>query len=124
MLVDIPKNVTAETADYKPQAVKQAEPTPLSAETEQAIAELAQMIRSNDKVFLLAGGGVLKSGASEELLSLANRLKAPVGTTLMGVGAFPSTHLNFMGLVGMHGTRAANTAISQSELFVALGSRF
>ena len=124
VLVDIPKNVTAETADYEPQAIKQVEPTPLSAETEQAIAELAQMIRSNDKVFLLAGGGVLKSGASEELLSLANRLKAPVGTTLMGVGAFPSTHENFMGLVGMHGTRAANTAISQSELFVALGSRF
>jgi len=124
VLVDIPKNVTAETADYEPQQSKPAEATPLSKETEQAICELAQMIRSHDKVFLLAGGGVLKSGASEELLSLANRLKAPVGTTLMGVGAFPSTHENFVGLVGMHGTRAANTAISQSELFVALGSRF
>ena len=124
VLVDIPKNVTAETADYEPQQSKPAEVTPLSEETEQAISELAQMIRSHDKVFLLAGGGVLKSGASEELLQLANRLKAPVGTTLMGVGAFPSTHENFVGLVGMHGTRAANTAISQSELFVALGSRF
>ncbi|MEA4938085.1 MAG: biosynthetic-type acetolactate synthase large subunit [Christensenella sp.] len=124
VLVDIPKNVTAETADYEPQQPKPAEATPLSEETEQAISELAQMIRSHDKVFLLAGGGVLKSGASEELLQLANRLKAPVGTTLMGVGAFPSTHKNFVGLVGMHGTRAANTAISQSELFVALGSRF
>lgn len=124
VLVDIPKNVTAETADYEPQQPKPAETTPLNEETEQAIAELAQMIRSHDKVFLLAGGGVLKSGASEELLQLAIRLKAPVGTTLMGVGAFPSTHENFVGLVGMHGTRAANTAISQSELFVALGSRF
>lgn len=124
VLVDIPKNVTAETADYEPQQPKLAEATPLSEESEQSIAELAQMIRSHDKVFLLAGGGVLKSGASEELLELANRLKAPVGTTLMGVGAFPSTHENFVGLVGMHGTRAANTAISQSELFVALGSRF
>ena len=124
VLVDIPKNVTAETADYEPQQSKPAEASPLSEETEQAISELAQMIRSHDKVFLLAGGGVLKSGASEELLQLANRLKAPVGTTLMGVGAFPSTHENFVGLVGMHGTRAANTAISQSELFVALGSRF
>jgi acetolactate synthase-1/2/3 large subunit len=124
VLVDIPKNVTAETADYEPQPLKREEPTPLSAEAERGIAELAQMIRSYDKVFLLAGGGVLKSGASEELLRLAELLKAPVGTTLMGVGAFPSTHENFMGLVGMHGTRAANTAISQSELFVALGSRF
>jgi acetolactate synthase-1/2/3 large subunit len=124
VLVDIPKNVTAEMADYEPQPLKWEEPTPLSAEAEQAIVELAEMIRSHDKVFLLAGGGVLKSNASEELLALANRLKAPVGTTLMGVGAFPSTNENFMGLVGMHGTRAANTAISQSELFVALGSRF
>lgn len=124
VLVDIPKNVTAETADYEPQPLKREEPTPLTAEAEQAIVELAEMIRSHDKVFLLAGGGVLKSSASEELLALANRLKAPVGTTLMGVGAFPSTHESFMGLVGMHGTRAANTAISQSELFVALGSRF
>ena len=124
VLVDIPKNVTAETAYYEPQPLKLEEPTPLSAEAEQGIAELARMICSHDKVFLLAGGGVLKSGASEELFSLANRLKAPVGTTLMGVGAFPSTHESFMGLVGMHGTRAANTAISQSELFVALGSRF
>ncbi len=124
VLVDIPKNVTAETADYEPQPLKREEPAPLSAEAERGIAELTEMIRSYDKVFLLAGGGVLKSGASEELLRLAELLKAPVGTTLMGVGAFPSTHENFMGLVGMHGTRAANTAISQSELFVALGSRF
>ena len=124
VLVDIPKNVTAETAEYESQPPKPAEFAPFSVETEQAIAELTQMIRSHDKVFLLAGGGVLKSGASEELLRLAELLKAPVGTTLMGVGAFPSTHENFMGLVGMHGTRAANTAISQSELFLALGSRF
>ncbi len=124
VLVDIPKNVTAETAEYEPQPPKPAELAPLNAETEQAIAELTEMIRSYDKVFLLAGGGVLKSGASAELLQLAELLKAPVGTTLMGVGAFPSTHESFMGLVGMHGTRAANTAISQSELFVALGSRF
>lgn len=124
VLVDIPKNVTAETANYEPQQPKPAEPAPLGAEAEQAIAELADLIRANDKVFLLAGGGVLKSGASEELLRLAGLLKAPVGTTLMGVGAFPSTNENFVGLVGMHGTRAANTAISQSELFLALGSRF
>jgi len=124
VLVDIPKNVTAETAEYEPQPLELEEPAPLSAEAEQGITELAQMIRSYEKVFLLAGGGVLKSGASEELLRLSEMLKAPVGTTLMGVGAFPSTHENSMGLVGMHGTRAANTAISQSELFLALGSRF
>ena len=124
VLVDVPKNVTAETADFEPEEREQAEQPPLSAEAEQGVAELAEMIRASQKVFLLAGGGVLKSGASAELLELANLIKAPVGTTLMGVGAFPSTNPNFVGLVGMHGTRAANTAISQSELFLALGSRF
>lgn len=124
VLVDIPKNVTAEFAEFEPETPQQPEQSALSAEAERGIASLATMIRSSQKVFLLSGGGVLKSGASEELLRLADLLKAPVGTTLMGVGAFPSTHPSFMGLVGMHGTRAANNAISQCELFLALGSRF
>ncbi len=125
VLVDIPKNVTAEFAEYeampKPQPAPQAA---LDSASEEAIASLAGMIRASQKVFLLCGGGVLMSGASAEVLRLAELLKAPVGTTLMGVGAFPSTHPNFTGLVGMHGTRAANTAISECELFLALGSRF
>ena len=125
VLVDIPKNVTAELAEFSPAPAEEAKEEPtLRPETEEELLRLAAMIRSSEKVFLLCGGGVLKSGASEETLKLAELLCAPVGTTLMGVGAFPSTHPNFTGLVGMHGTRAANTAISQCELFLALGSRF
>ena len=96
----------------------------LSKQEHEDIESLAQMIKANDKVFLLCGGGALLSGASEEILQLSERIKAPVGTTLMGAGAFPSTHPNFTGMIGMHGTRATNVAVSESELFIALGSRF
>lgn len=125
VLVDIPKNVTAETAEYEPMRPAAGGKTQkLGDESEADVETLARMIRESGKVFVLCGGGVLKSGASEETRKLAELLQAPVGTTLMGVGAFPSTHPNFTGLVGMHGTRAANTAISECELFLALGSRF
>ncbi len=125
VLVDIPKNVTAETADYAAETIDTSKQTaPISAEAETAIEELADMIRKNNKVFLLCGGGALLSGASEELTRLADLIKAPVGTTLMGTGGIPSSHPNFTGMIGMHGTRATNVAVSESELFVALGSRF
>ena len=129
VLVDIPKNVTADTAEYTRASIDQtdetyAKPCKKSAAKEKDLEELAGLIREADKVFLLCGGGVLKSGASDEVLALAEKLHAPVGTTLMGVGAFPSTHPNFTGLVGMHGTKASNNGISNADLFVALGSRF
>ncbi len=125
VLVDIPKNVTAETAEYEsvPCGKSCEEPT-LSSEAKESVEKLADMIRASDKVFLLCGGGALKSGASEEILKIAELIKSPVGTTLMGVGSFPSSHPNFTGLIGMHGTRATNVAVSESELFIALGCRF
>ncbi len=125
VLVDIPKNVTAEIAEYTAQKIDTARKVaPLSAEADTAIVALADMIRKYNKVFLLCGGGALLSGASEEVKRLAERIKAPVGTTLMGTGCIPSTHPNFTGMIGMHGTRATNVAVSESELFIALGSRF
>ena len=124
VLVDIPKNITAEATDYEPKAKPEKQEPVLDAAAEEGIKALAEMIRSNEKVFLLCGGGALMSGASQEVLRLAKLLKAPVGNTLMGVGVFPSTHPNFTGMIGMHGTRATNVAVSQSDLFIALGSRF
>jgi len=129
VLVDIPKNVTADLAEFAPASdeTKKAhivKPLKKSAAQTKELQDLAGMIRESDKIFLLCGGGALKSGASEEVLALAEKLRAPVGTTLMGVGAFPSTHPNFTGLVGMHGTRASNNGISNADLFIALGSRF
>ncbi len=125
VLVDIPKNVTAETAEYSAEKIDTARKTsPVSEEATAGIEELADMIRKHDKVFMLCGGGALLAGASEEVTQLAELIKAPVGTTLMGTGCIPSSHPNFTGMIGMHGTRATNVAVSESELFIALGSRF
>ena len=125
VLVDIPKNVTAETAEYAAEQIDRTNKIlPLCAEAEADVTSLADMVRKSEKVFLLCGGGVLMSHASEEVIRLSELLKAPVGTTLMGVGSFPSSHPNFTGMIGMHGTRATNVAVSQSDLFIALGSRF
>ena len=125
VLVDIPKNVTAETAEYAAEQIDRINKIkPLCEEAEADVTSLADMVRKSEKVFLLCGGGVLMSHASEEVIRLSELLKAPVGTTLMGVGSFPSSHPNFTGMIGMHGTRATNVAVSQSDLFIALGSRF
>ncbi|NCB29595.1 MAG: acetolactate synthase large subunit, partial [Clostridia bacterium] len=125
VLVDIPKNVTAETTEYAAEKIDTAKKeTPISADAETAVEELADMVRSSNKVFLLCGGGVLLSGATDEVYRLAEMIKAPVGCTLMGVGSFPGTHPSFTGMIGMHGTRATNVAVSESDLFIALGSRF
>lgn len=125
VLVDIPKNVTAETAEYTPETINTTvHHAPVSQDAEKGIESLVKMIQEHSKVFLLCGGGALLSGASEEILELSELIKAPVGCTLMGTGAFPSTHANFTGMIGMHGTRATNVAVSESELFLALGSRF
>lgn len=129
VLVDIPKNVTAETADYEPASPEQLAQSyertcKCAVSGDEEIQALAEMIRGANKVFLLCGGGVLKSGAAPEVLALSQALHAPVGTTLMGVGGFPASHPNFTGLVGMHGTKAANTGLSGADLLIALGSRF
>ncbi len=125
VLVDIPKNVTAETAEYEPAlCIKECETPTLSDEAEADTEKLADMIRASDKVFVLCGGGALKAGASEEVLHLAELIRSPVGTTLMGIGTFPSSHPNFTGMIGMHGTRATNVAVSESDLVLALGCRF
>ena len=125
VLVDIPKNVTAESAEYTAEKIDTTKKeAPISTETEAAVEELADMIRSSKKVFLLCGGGVQLSSANDEVYRLAEMIQSPVGCTLMGVGSFPSTHPNFTGMIGMHGTRATNVAVSESDLFIALGSRF
>jgi acetolactate synthase-1/2/3 large subunit len=73
---------------------------------------------------LFAGGGVTMSGASEQLLTLAERLDLPVTNSLMGLGSFPGTHPLFMGMLGMHGLYQANKAVQEADLLVAVGARF
>jgi len=88
------------------------------------IKEAAKALMSAEKPIILAGGGVIISNASNELIRLAESLLIPVCTTLMGKGSFPETHPLSLGMAGMHGRKAANLAISECDLLFAVGCRF
>lgn len=122
VLIDVPKDITANRYQYERQS-----PLPLSdapkPEKEQ-LAKAAEMLRQAKRPFLYAGGGVIASGAAPELLRFAEKLQAPVGTSLMGLGGFPEDHPLSLGMIGMHGAYAAGMALDHSDLIVVLGARF
>ncbi len=123
VLIDICKDVTAASTMYEPIKPEPPEYPPIGVTNEQL--ELAvDLINMAKKPVILSGGGVSIAGADQELLCLAEKANIPVATTLMGLGSFPGTHELFTGLVGMHGTRTSNTAVSESDLFIAVGARF
>lgn len=123
VLIDICKDVTAAVTDYEP-AVAARQPRPTPEISEEAVREAAGVISRARKPVILSGGGVSIAGANEELLALAEKSGIPVATTLMGLGSFPGTHRLFMGLVGMHGAKTSNLAVSEADLFIAVGARF
>jgi len=125
VVIDIPKDVSAARCPYSrldhvafPFREKQGRPQP------EAIARAAEEIVKSQRPVLYVGGGIVNSGASKELLALAELLQLPVTPTLMGLGGFPSAHPLCMGMLGMHGTYAANMAVAESDLLVAVGVRF
>jgi len=123
VLVDVCKDVTAAVTDYEPKTPKEIAPVPVES-SEEEINAAAERIRKAQRPIILAGGGVSIANAVEELRLLAEKLRIPVTTTLMGLGAFSSTHELFTGMVGMHGTRTSNMAINESDLLIAVGTRF
>jgi acetolactate synthase I/II/III large subunit len=125
VVIDIPKDVSAARCSYSrldhvafPFREKKAAPDPGS------IARAAEEIVNSERPVLYVGGGIVNSGASHALLALAERLQIPVTPTLMGLGGFPSAHTLCLGMLGMHGTYAANMAVAESDLLVAVGVRF
>ncbi|HOQ06499.1 MAG TPA: biosynthetic-type acetolactate synthase large subunit [Clostridiales bacterium] len=123
VLIDICKDVTAAYADYEPKEPARNGAVPLQVDESQ-LDEAAAAINSAKQPVILSGGGVSISGATAEMRMLAEKARIPVATTLMGLGSFPGTHRLFTGLVGMHGTRTSNMAVSESDLFIAIGARF
>ncbi len=123
VLVDICKDVTAAFAEYEPVEPEEIEYPPIGVK-KAVLDEAAAIINSAAKPVILSGGGVSIAGANHEMLLLAEKAKIPVTTTLMGLGSFPGTHELFTGLVGMHGTRTSNMAVSEADLFIAIGARF
>jgi len=124
-LIDLPKNVQTEIDEmefsdnvevrgYKPKI----EPHPIQ------VKKAVKLLLEAKRPIVLAGGGVIISNASPELLALAELLMMPVATTLMGKGCFPENHPLSLGDVGMHGTRAANKLILEADVLLAVGTRF
>lgn len=123
VLIDICKDVTAAKAEYLPLVPKgcaDTSPRPVEVDVKRAV----EAIDAAQRPVILSGGGVSIAGADKELLEFATNGKIPVATSLMGMGTFPGDSDLFMGMLGMHGTRASNTAVSKSDLFIAVGARF
>ena len=88
------------------------------------LSEAAKLIMNAERPVIVAGGGVIIAGASKELLTLAESLGIPVASTLMGKGCFPEDHPLALGMMGMHGRKAANTTVTECDLLIAIGMRF
>jgi len=125
VLVDLPKDVQTEEITFEyPTNVKLRGYKPTSKGHPLQIKRAAKAIMEAERPIIYAGGGVVISGAHAELRSLAETLVAPVTTTLLGIGTFPDTHPLSLGMVGMHGTKYANYAMTESDLIIAVGARF
>jgi acetolactate synthase-1/2/3 large subunit len=125
VLIDIPKDVTAEvsTFDYNASINLPGYRPNMYGDPAQ-IRHAVAKIRQSQRPLLYVGGGVIHSNGYDELVELAERLSMPVTPTLMGLGCFPSGHPLSLGMLGMHGTYWANMAISDADLIVAIGVRF
>jgi acetolactate synthase-1/2/3 large subunit len=121
VLVDILKNVQISEADYEKMTPERAAHKPVA---EAAVAQAAAAINAAQKPFIMLGGGAIASEACAEILALAEKIHAPVASTLMGLGAFPASHPLFCGMLGMHGTHAAAKLCMESDCILALGTRF
>jgi len=125
VLVDLPKDITTDMIDFSyPEKVELRGYSPTYQGNLQQIKKAAAEIEKSNNPVIYAGGGVISAGASAELRKLAEKIQAPVTTTLTGMGGFPGDHPLFMGMPGMHGTKYANYAIQESDLLIAVGVRF
>jgi acetolactate synthase I/II/III large subunit len=125
VLVDIPKDVSMEKTEFiYPNSIAIRSYNPVYEGNKWQIKQAAEAMTKAKKPVLYVGGGVVFSGASQELLELAELTHMPVDMTLMGLGAFPGEHPQSMGMLGMHGTYWANMAMHYSDLVVAIGARF
>ena len=123
VLIDICKDVTAAVTEYERKEPEKPQAAPLGA-SESEVSEAAEIINKALRPVILSGGGVSIAGASDELAALAEKARIPVANTLMGLGSFPGTHELFTGLLGMHGSRTSNMAVSEADLVIAVGARF
>ncbi|MBD5557574.1 MAG: biosynthetic-type acetolactate synthase large subunit [Desulfovibrio sp.] len=125
VLVDLPKDIVQATAEFLwPDEVSMRSYNPTYKPNVNQLRRAAELLAEAQRPVLLCGGGVVMADAATEATALARELRIPVTATLMGLGAFPATDELFLGMVGMHGTYAANLAINNADLVICAGARF
>ncbi len=125
VLVDLPKDVLAAKAIFEyPKTVTLRSYNPTVEGNIKQIKKAAELINEAKRPVLYVGGGVMSSGATSEVRTLADKLHAPVTTTLHGLGAYPEQSRLALGMLGMHGTWYSNMAVNQCDVLIAIGARF
>ena len=125
VLIDLPKDVQIATDTFHyPETVELRGYKPNYTGNIRQVEKAVKMMLAAKKPVIYVGGGATLSDADKELLELAETIKAPVTTTLMGMASFPKTHELSLGMLGMHGTYYANMAVTESDLLIAVGARF
>ena len=127
VVIDVPKDLT--DPEYKfefsyPTEINMRSYNPAQKGDISRIKEAVDLIENSTRPVIYSGGGVIQNDASDELIEFAKLLNFPVTNTLMGLGAFPGSDPQFMGMLGMHGTYQANMAMHNADLIIAIGARF
>ncbi len=127
VLIDLPKDVQQAATEFVPPTGEVRLPGEAHGKNpalDEVIRRAAALMNAALRPVILAGHGVLMAGAEEVLLKFAEKLSAPVAVTLLGKGGFPASHPLYLGMMGMHGDAAANRAVQEADLLIALGMRF
>ena len=127
VVIDVPKDMTDPKVEFEYKFPKDLylRSYPILGEADQTeVSEAVKMLKTAKKPVIYSGGGVIQSDASQELVNLSKMIGAPVTYTLMGLGAFPATDNQFVGMLGMHGTYEANMVMSEADLIFNVGARF
>jgi len=125
VVVDIPKDVTAQRAEFHyPDTIRMRSYNPTVKGHPGQIRKATDLILSAKRPMVYAGGGVILGKASEQLRTFTRKLGYPITNTLMGLGAYPATDPQFVGMLGMHGTYEANLGMHHSDVLIAIGARF
>jgi acetolactate synthase I/II/III large subunit len=125
VLVDIPKDVTANTCEFQyPETVSMRSYNPVKKGHAGQIKKAVQLLQQAERPMVYTGGGIVLSNSSAQLKELIKRTGFPITNTLMGLGAYPATDDQFLGMLGMHGTYEANMAMQHCDVLLAIGARF
>jgi acetolactate synthase-1/2/3 large subunit len=123
VLIDVPKDITSAVIDYTPEVIEAYAPNEDSVK-QSALERTIKLLKSSSRPMLYVGGGVIRSHAQEELATFIEKVDTPMGVSLMGNGSIDASHERFTGMIGMHGTRVSNIAVSNCDVLVVIGARF